>query len=460
MSRIGCSPRFNSPLHPASSGLTERFNKTYKEMLSKFIHDNPRQWHKLVPYLVWALREVPNSTTGFPPFTLVYGRSPRGPLSILKENWEGNRELPPSLGKSAVQYLQELKNNLKIALDSAEVYSKEAQTKYAHYYNKRAKDKHFMVNEKVVVLVPDSTNKLLCRWRGPCTVKRVRSPYSYEVDMGDGSVRHLHADKIRKFVERVATVAFSMVNEGDEDFGQLQFAPTDRAERQRLPSELIEPERLAHLSDKQQRELLAILDRYADCFSNQPGLCPVVEHEIELVPGFVPKRSKAYRIPEVLKAEVDRQTDELVRTGLIVPSKSSMSSPIVCVPKKNGEVRIACDYRYLNSYTRNDAFPMPNLDEVKMTVGRAQYISVYDAKSGYHQLTVREKDQWLTAFVTHSGLWEWRRMPFGLKCSGATFVRAVQQILYPIREFSASYIDDLAVYSEDWGLHLAHPTVF
>jgi hypothetical protein len=460
LSRLGCSPRLNSPLHPQAAGMVERFNQTYKNMLHHVIRENPRQWHKAVPYLVWALREVPNATTGQSPYLLVYGRQPRGPLTILKETWEGNRELPPSLGTSAVQYLQQLKENLEIALDKAQVYSKEAQSQYARYYNTRSRDKHFKVNDKVVILLPDTTHsKLYSRWQGPATIKRVRSPYSYDIDMGDGSVRHLHANRIRPFIERVETVAVSMVSDGDSDFGHIRFAPI-QPKPQDLPSQRIDKERLKHLTGDQQGDLLALLDKYADCFSDKPGLCNVVEHEINLMPGFVPKRSRAYRIPEMLKNEVDRQIDDLLQQGLITPSKSPVASPIVCVRKKNGEVRLTCDYRYVNSFTRSDAYPMPNLDEVKMTVGRGKFISVFDAKAGYWQLPVRSCDQYLTAFVTHSGLWEWRRMPFGLKTSGNSFVRAVNMILQPVKDFCASYVDDLAVYSDRWDDHMTHVDKF
>jgi len=99
---------------------------------------------------------------------------------------------------------------------------------------------------------------------------------------------------------------------------------------------------------------------------------------------------------------------------------------------------------------------MPNLTEVMHRVGKGRWITVCDAISGYWQLDVKEENRWLTAFVTHHGLWEWTRMPFGFKCAGNTFVRKAQEILRQIRQFSDSYVDDLAVFSNKFDEHLFH----
>ena len=95
---LGCSPRFNSPGHPKASSMVERFNQTFKNMLSHVVQKHQCQWHKYVPLMVWALREVPNVTTGISPYMLVYGRVPRSPLAVLRETWARERELPPGLG--------------------------------------------------------------------------------------------------------------------------------------------------------------------------------------------------------------------------------------------------------------------------------------------------------------------------------------------------------------------------
>jgi len=104
--------------------------------------------------------------------------------------------------------------------------------------------------------------------------------------------------------------------------------------------------------------------------------------------------------------------------GLIRPSVSPMASPIVCVAKKNGGVRFAVDYRYLNSHTVADAYPMVTVNEILNKMGSANYINLFDAKSGYWQIPVTGENQWKTAFVTHDGLYEWTRMPFGLRNAG------------------------------------------
>ena len=79
----------------------------------------------------------------------------------------------------------------------------------------------------------------------------------------------------------------------------------------------------------------------------------------------------------------------------------------MCVAKKMGGIRIACDYRYLNSFTVGGAFPMSTIEDVLRKIGSGRFISVFDAKSGYWPVPVKEEDRRLTAFVTHDGLYEW-----------------------------------------------------
>jgi len=454
LTRMGVAPRLNTAYHPEAAGVIERFNGSFKNMLHHAIQDYGRQWHRVVPCLVWALREVTNKTTSVSPHFLLFGRVPRGPLSILKETWTGAREHESDAGKPVSQYLNDLERDMRNAEKYAREHADIAQAQYAKYYNARAKNKAFQVGEQVVVLEKDSTHKIFARWKHGKII-RVRSPYSYDVEMPDGSRRQLHANKLRPFVARVQHIG--IIKEQDRDFGVVEHVPISADKQtESLPSQRITSDKLQHLEPQQRQALLAVLDDFADVFSDFPGLCTVVQHEIHVTSDFRPRMTRAYRVPEILKREIERQVDELLMAGFIVPSRSPMASGVVCVLKPDKSIRMACDYRYLNSYSIGDGHPMPVLSEVIYRVGQARYTTVCDAKSGYYQLLVKPEHRWLTAFTTHHGLWEWTRMPFGLKSAGNSFVRAVQAILHPIRDFSDSYVDDLSVFSDDFDGHLCH----
>jgi len=142
----------------------------------------------------------------------------------------------------------------------------------------------------------------------------------------------------------------------DEDFGSLPALNTVDVNTE-LPSAKVDPAKLNHLSAEQKQEFLDVLDDFADAFVDKPGLCKTGMHNNTA--DFKPKCLKAYRIPELLKPEVARQIQELLDLGFIQPSDSEMASPIVCVLKggygENG-VRLYCDYRYVNKFTKSDSF--------------------------------------------------------------------------------------------------------
>src|SRR5437867_5160509 len=98
-------------------------------------------------------------------------------------------------------------------------------------------------------------------------------------------------------------------------------------------------------------------------FNNRPGICKAALHQINLVEGFRSKALKPYRIPEALRAEVDRQIDQLLEAGKIRKSTSCFSHPIVCVKKANGETSICTDLRYVNSLMIRDSYQMPLADD-------------------------------------------------------------------------------------------------
>ena len=100
------------------------------------MREHGRAWHKVVPFLVWALREVPNSTTGLSPFMLQFGIPPRGVLTVLKETWSGQHQVPG--GKTVVQYMDNLAKLMESAGKFTDEHAETAQAQYAKYHNVRA----------------------------------------------------------------------------------------------------------------------------------------------------------------------------------------------------------------------------------------------------------------------------------------------------------------------------------
>ncbi|GFU90092.1 retrovirus-related Pol polyprotein from transposon 17.6 [Trichonephila clavipes] len=88
-------------------------------MIHHVIREYPRSWDRQLPFLLFAYREVPNTTTGVSPFRLLYGREARGPLAILKSSWAGEIHLPTNISQSAADYLQEMKIHMEKAAESA-----------------------------------------------------------------------------------------------------------------------------------------------------------------------------------------------------------------------------------------------------------------------------------------------------------------------------------------------------
>jgi len=155
---LGCSPNFNVPGQPQQTGLCERLIDTLKNLINNVASDNPKSRHKHLGFVLWAIRETPNSTTGVPPALLAWGRVPRGPWAILKDTMTGKVELPLNLRKTASEYLEELKKNLELAQDYATAHTEKAQQRYISSYNLRAREKSFEIGQKVLVLIPDTTS--------------------------------------------------------------------------------------------------------------------------------------------------------------------------------------------------------------------------------------------------------------------------------------------------------------
>ena len=114
------------------------------------------------------------------------------------------------------------------------------------------------------------------------------------------------------------------------------------------------------------------------------------------------------------------------------------------------------DYRRLNSVSLSNAYPMPRIDDMIDQLGKASYITTLDLTHGYWQVPVAERDRHKTAFITPFGLFQFKRMPFGLQGAPASFQRIMDRLIHGQHDYVSAYLDDLVIFSTSWEEHLRH----
>ena len=216
---------------------------------------------------------------------------------------------------------------------------------------------------------------------------------------------------------------------------------------------------ITDLNESQMKQFLDLLKNHEKAFANDDldlGYSDLVKHTIH-TKDEEPVKSPYRRIPPTQFLEVRQHIQNLLDKNIIEPSHSSYASPIVLVKKKTGELRICVDYRKLNDKTIKDSFPLPRIEEVMDCLNGANWFSILDFSSAYHQIAMDEETKQKSAFVTPFGLFTWNRMPFGLCNSPATFQRFMQQCFTTeLFEILLIYLDDLLVFSDTFEKHLAN----
>jgi hypothetical protein len=203
------------------------------------------------------------------------------------------------------------------------------------------------------------------------------------------------------------------------------------------------------MNEEDTRRVERLLIQYQGVFSSGEfdiGRTTWVKHGID-TGGAAPIRQPLRRSSPTQRAEVERQVEELLAKGLIQPSDSPWSSPVVLVDKKDGSKRLCLDYRRLNDVTRKDAYPLPRIDDSLDALGGAKFFSTLDLASGYWQVEMNEDARDKSAFSTPSGLYAWNVLPFGLCNAPSTFERLMERVLAGLRwEILLVYLDDVIVF--------------
>ena len=305
----------------------------------------------------------------------MYGHPVRGPLDILKEEWEAEEKSD----ESVVSYVLSLRERLESMAEHVQENLRKAQRYQKAWYDRNARERSFQPGDQVLILLPVPTNKLMAQWQGPYPVLRQVGSVTYEVDVVDRRKRKriLHVNMLRKWCAPAGDAywAEEVANGADDEIPTWDEGSVPKG---------------GQLNARQQREIQELLSEYPDVARDSP-----------------------------------RRTS------------SEWASPMVLMNKKDGTVRLCVNYRRVNAASAAEAYPLPRIDDIIDQIGRAQYLTTIDLTKGYWQVPVASENRHNTAFWTPFGLFEFNVMPFGLQGAPGTFQRLMDGLIHGLSSFAS-----------------------
>jgi hypothetical protein len=208
------------------------------------------------------------------------------------------------------------------------------------------------------------------------------------------------------------------------------------------------------IMDDLPEEIQELLENFANIVVDELPLSlpPIrsINHHIDLILGESLPNKEAYML-------TPQENEDLLEEGLVRERLSPCVIPTVLIPKKDGGLRMCIDSKANNMITIRYKFPLPRIDDLMDCLSGASYFSNIDLKIGYHQIRMREGDEWKKTFNTNEGLYEWLVIPFGLKNAPSTLMRLMNEVVKDfVGKFFIVYLDDILIFSKTEEEHLRH----
>lgn len=208
------------------------------------------------------------------------------------------------------------------------------------------------------------------------------------------------------------------------------------------------------LHSDQLKSLNEVVSKYLGSDNGKLGCTKLVQHVIRTTSAPIKQRS--YRMNPIMQKYIDAELKNMLEAGIIEPSNSPWSSPVLLVPKKDGSFRFCVDFRKLNQVSLRDSYPLPYMSAILESLRDARFLSSIDIKSAYWQIELEENSKQYTAFsIPGRGLFHFKRMPYGLHNGPATWQRFVDKVLGPeLEPYCFVYLDDVIIATPDFDTHL------
>ena len=393
-----------------------------------------------------------------------------GPLLLLKEKWLD--EDPEKI--SVLKYVATFKDRLFRAGQMAKRNLQESQSKMKVWYDRKAKSRCFEPGDRVLVLFPVVGNPLQAKYSGPYKVVKKISDTNYLVKTPDRrkETQVCHINMLKAYHEKPKPELVTLNNRlglespthSKDCVGQVAEKEEDtesevRLENDQQPIKLQNSQilndlgtKLSHLPLVQRKELAEVITQYREVFPDVPSKTNLIEHDVD-VGDSAPIKQHPYRVSPMKKELLDKEVQYMLKNDIIEESQSNWSSPCILVPKHDGGFRFCTDFRKVNDKTKSDSFPIPRIADCIDQIGNAKFVSTFDMLKGYWQVPLTQRAREISAFVTPSGLYQYKVMPFGMKNAPATFQRMVNKLVRDI-DGCEGYIDDVVIFSDNWSDHI------
>ena len=454
--QLGIKQVMSSAYHPQSQGAIERCHQTLKTMIKAYCMECPEDWDMAMPFLLFAIRDATNESTGFSPFELVYGHEVRGPLKMMKE-----KLIELNTQSDTLQYVATFKDRLQSACAVARQNLQAAKSKMKQQYDKKAVQRTFVTGDKVLVLLPMNQPKLGLKFCGPYTVVKRVGECNYVVSTPERrqKTRLCHINLLKSYVERNSESPVCLIvsaESSEPDGGEDGPEPPEPVSARLLNTELLAnvSQHLDYLPPEQAQDIVSLIKKHPGLFKDTPGLTNLVSHDVDTGEA-APIKQHPYRIPPYRQEAVKAELQYMLEIGAIEKGSSAWSSPLVPVLKSDNTVRPCIDFRKVNSVTKTDAYPIPRLEDCIDRIGQATFVSKFDLLKGYWQVPLTHRAKQVSAFCTADQLYLCRVLPFGMKNAPATFQRLMNNITAGLANV-VTYIDDVVVYSSSWKDHVVH----